>query len=59
MWSAVRVLDEKKKKKVKLIPHEGQKSALIKVTHKAEPYGDDQTESCIGKFLTYSTVLLV
>lgn len=58
MWSTLRALDEKKVK-VKLVPHGGQKSALIEVTHREEPYVEDQTESCIERFLTYITVLLV
>lgn len=48
-----------KKEKVKLVPRRGQKSALIEVPHKEEPYGDTQTESCTERFLTYITVLLV
>lgn len=48
-----------KKIKVKPVPHGGQKSALIEVTHREEPYVEAQTESCIERFLTYITVLLV
>lgn len=50
---------KKKERKANLVPNRGQKSTLIEITHKEEPYMEAQTESWIERFLTYITVLMV